>query len=152
MKKLLLLILCCITFYSCDIPISPEDKDMRGFELNPTSQNVNQLNDSVYILYIDTLQWQTLERIEAKTFQTKNTIKISWDAFSTKKAYYWYSGIRFEAPIINLSSYTDTYGKASTMLSVYRELLSDTIMVIGGYTWNDKTYIDFKYFIILAKN
>ena len=150
MKKLLLLILCCIVFYSCDI-IEPSSI-LRGLKIAPTSSATKKINDSMYVFYIDTAQWQTFERIEANTFQQENTIKITWDAYSNKKAYYWYSGIKFEAPIINKSSYTDKNGVSSTMLSVYSQMLGDTVMVLCGYRWDNELHLDHKYFIILSKN
>lgn len=149
MKKLLLL--CCIAFYSCGI-LEPYDTFERGLTINATSTTTKKINDSTYQFYIDTTQWQTFERIEANTHQKENTIKITWDAYSSKKAYYWYSGIKFEAPIINKSSYTDKNGISSTMLSAYSQMLGDTVMVLCGYRWDNELHINHKYFIILSKN
>ena len=149
MKKLLISL--CLFVYACGI-VDPINEDTRGFSINSVGTTTKKINDSTYLFYIDTIQWQTFERVVGNTHQTKNTIKISWNAYSNKKAYYWYSGIKYEAPIINKSSYSDGGGNSNTMLSVYKQMIHDTVLVMGGYRWNNELHTDHKYFIILAKN
>lgn len=147
MKRLYFLF--CILFTcGCSNPIEPVT---RGFSISTQKLTTSQLNDSTYIFYIDTLQWQTFERIICDTYQTKNTVKISWAAVSHLKSYYYYWG-QIPAPLVNSSSYTDPEGKSNTMLAIYKHMLTDTVMVMGGYKWKGKIHADYKYFIISSKN
>jgi hypothetical protein len=109
------------------------------------------LNDSTYIFVIDTLQWQTFERIYVKTSEP-SPIKIQWGAYSKTKPHYYYGGITYEAQLVNENSYTDRQSEANTVLSIYKGMQNDTVMVIAGYNDGKKVYLDYKYFIILMKN
>lgn len=150
MKKLLMVL--CLFMYACDLPTSPtEIQSKKKFSMNTAGLSTTKLNDSTYYFYIDTLQWQTFERLTANTDENI-PIKIYWDAYSTKKAYYYHAGIFFNAPLTNAISYTNKDGVASNMLSVYKEMISDTVLAISGYNDGINKYYDYKYFIILMKN
>ena len=126
------------------------------FELNT---RLTEDANGYYHLTIDTTNWQTLHRIEARVTRNGegvNIIKFGWTSnffwyvgdtlgyvienTGNDELWYvgydttyltWYGG--FEVPIINSSSYSDFDGYVNTMIAPVKTMVGDTATIYYGF-------------------
>lgn len=146
MKYLIL----CLFLCSCDVPTQPLTI-AKTFQMDCIGITSRKVNDSTYYMSIDTTQWQTFERVFVNTSESAPVL-IKWEAISKRYGYYYKEPYYAPTALINYSSYTDKTQQANTILSIYRRMVNDTVMVMAAYNDGEKTYFDSKYFIIFVKN
>lgn len=156
-KSLWIILLFVLT--SCQSPTEPTTTDgpivvldSPIFQIKPNGTFAERINDSLYIVTISD-QWQTFESLEAQFSGIYAGAKCSWVADCKTKATYTYMGTVCDAPIINNSSYFSN-GKSSTIVSFYKQFVSDTVVVAAAVLSEktDKIYMDLLYFIVKMKN
>lgn len=147
MKSLLFCLLLC----ACEVPNEPAQYTSKTFNMGCIGLVSRKINDSTYYAFIDTLQTQTFERLFVDTDET-TPVLIDWQAVSNRYGYYYKEPTYAPTALINHSSYTDKYRQANTILSFYRRMVGDTVLVMAGYSDEKNTYFTYKYFVILVKN
>ena len=162
MKKLPLILLVFL-FASCDQINSillPDDSpgvyiNNSKYSISPIGVNTKKLNDSIYIFYIDSSQWQTLEKLSGKSDINYPGMKAHWSS-SVKKvlSFYTYNDMVYPSPLVNEYSYFSSDKKTYQMMSVYKEYMNDTVAIISSVLSEsgNAIYIDYLYFIIKNKN
>jgi hypothetical protein len=124
-KNILKYIFIYILLVGCESPLVCEDcyLDISAPDLQMDGNGYYHMN------FLDSYI-QTFSTLEAKTGITDYNQKVKW--VSNKEiliAGYWTN-------LVNGSSYTDSDGKAYTVLGVWDNFIGDTIKVYSGYTDN----------------
>ena len=124
-KKIISYIFIYILLVGCESPLVCEDcyLDISAPDLQMDGNGYYHMN------FLDSYI-QTFSTLEAKTGITDYNQKVKW--VSNKEiliAGYWTN-------LVNGSSYTDSDGKAYTVLGVWDNFIGDTVRVYSGYTDN----------------
>ena len=124
-KKIISYIFIYILLVGCESPLVCEDcyLDVSAPDLQMDGNGYYHMN------FLDSYI-QTFSTLEAKTGITDYNQKVKW--VSNKEiliAGYWTN-------LVNGSSYTDSDGKAYTVLGVWDNFIGDTVRVYSGYTDN----------------
>ena len=124
-KKIISYIFIYILLVGCESPLVCEDcyLDISAPDLQMDGNGYYHMN------FLDSYI-QTFSTLEAKTGITDYNQKVKW--VSNKEiliAGYWTN-------LVNGSSYTDSDGKAHTVLGVWDNFIGDTVRVYSGYTDN----------------
>ena len=124
-KKIISYIFIYILLVGCELPLVCEDcyLDISAPDLQMDGNGYYHMN------FLDSYI-QTFSTLEAKTGITDYNQKVKW--VSNKEiliAGYWTN-------LVNGSSYTDSDGKAYTVLGVWDNFIGDTVRVYSGYTDN----------------
>ena len=125
-KNILLSIFIYIFIIACESsPIECEDCYI---SIEASSLTIDE-NGYYHIQFLDGYT-QTFTTLKVETGIEDYYQKVKW--LSNKRILlgnYW-------TDLVNNSSYTDDYGQAYTVLSVWQEFIGDTIKVYSGYTDN----------------
>ena len=125
-KKVLIYIFIYMTLTSCT------DDNIMGVcqsncFLEMDAQNLVKDDNGYYHIEINEDYHQTFSTLRAKTGSSDVYQKLKWISDTeVLVGGYWTN-------CVNQDSYTDEYGEAYTVLSVWNNLVSDTIKVYSGY-------------------